>query len=48
MNRLYWLIGLFVIGISAGCNSDIVTTNHLKAFLTSVLISHHSKVRTRK
>ena len=31
MNRLYWLIGLFVIGISAGCNSDIVTTNHLKA-----------------
>lgn len=31
MNRLYWLIGLFLIGISAGCNSDIVTTNHLKA-----------------
>ena len=31
MNRLHWLIGLFVIGISAGCNSDIVTTNHLKA-----------------
>jgi hypothetical protein len=31
MNRLYWLIGLFVIGISAGCNSDIVTTNRLKA-----------------
>ena len=30
MNRLYWLIGLFVIGISAGCNSDIVTTNRLK------------------
>ena len=30
MNRLYWLIGLSVIGISAGCNSDIVTTNHLK------------------
>ncbi len=31
MNRTYWLIGLFVIGISAGCNSDIVTTNRLKA-----------------
>jgi hypothetical protein len=31
MNRLYWLIGLFVIGISAGCNSDIVTTKRLKA-----------------
>lgn len=31
MNRFYWLIGLCVIGISAGCNSDIVTTNRLKA-----------------
>ncbi len=30
MNRLYLLIGLFVMGISAGCNSDIVTTNRLK------------------
>ena len=30
MNRLRWLIVLLVIGISAGCNSDIVTTNHLK------------------
>jgi hypothetical protein len=30
MNRLYWIIGLLAIGISAGCNSDIVTTNHLK------------------
>jgi hypothetical protein len=30
MNRLYWLIGLFIIGICAGCNSDIVTTNRLK------------------
>jgi hypothetical protein len=29
MNRLYWLIGLLAIGASAGCNSDIVTTNHL-------------------
>jgi hypothetical protein len=31
MSRLHWFIGLFVIGISAGCNSDIVTTNHLRA-----------------
>ncbi|MHC4726686.1 MAG: hypothetical protein ACYS17_05600 [Planctomycetota bacterium] len=31
MNRLYWIIGLFAIGISSGCNSDIVTTKHLKA-----------------
>ena len=30
MNRLCWFIGLFVIGIFAGCNSDIVTTNRLK------------------
>ncbi len=30
MNRLYWLIGLLAIGASAGCNSDIVTTNRLK------------------
>ncbi|MCH7556204.1 MAG: hypothetical protein IIB56_01970 [Planctomycetes bacterium] len=30
MNRLYWLIGLLAIGVSAGCNSDIVTTNRLK------------------
>ena len=30
MNRLYWFIGLFVIGMSAGCNSDIVTTRHIK------------------
>jgi len=30
MNRLYWLIGLLVIGASAGCNSDIVTTHRLK------------------
>ena len=30
MNRLYWLIGLLAIGMSAGCNSDIVTTNRLK------------------
>ncbi len=29
MNRLYWLIGLLAIGVSAGCNSDIVTTNRL-------------------
>jgi len=30
MNRLYWLIGLLAICVSAGCNSDIVTTNRLK------------------
>jgi len=30
MNRLYWFIGLLAIGASAGCNSDIVTTNRLK------------------
>ncbi len=30
MKRLYWLIGLLAIGASAGCNSDIVTTNRLK------------------
>ncbi len=30
MNRLYWLIGFLAIGASAGCNSDIVTTNRLK------------------
>jgi hypothetical protein len=31
MNKLNCLIGMFLIGISAGCNSDIVTTKHLKA-----------------
>jgi len=30
MNRTYWLIGLLTIAISAGCNSDIVTTRHIK------------------
>jgi len=30
MNRLYWLIGFLAICVSAGCNSDIVTTNRLK------------------
>lgn len=30
MNRLYWFIGLLAIAVSAGCNSDIVTTNRLK------------------
>ena len=30
MNRLYWLIGLLAVAVSAGCSSDIVTTNHLK------------------
>jgi len=30
MNRLYWLIGLLVIGASAGCSSDIVCTKRLK------------------
>ncbi len=30
MNRLNWLIGLLAIVVSAGCNSDIVTTNRLK------------------
>ncbi len=30
MNRLCWLIGLLAIGISAGCNSDIVATKQLK------------------
>jgi hypothetical protein len=30
MNKLYWLIGLFVIGTLAGCGSDIVTTDRLK------------------
>lgn len=30
MNRLYWLIGLLAIAVSAGCSSDIVTTNRLK------------------
>ncbi len=30
MNRLYWLMGLLAIGISTGCNSDIVTTRGLK------------------
>jgi hypothetical protein len=30
MKRLYWLIGLLAIVVSAGCNSDIVTTRSLK------------------
>lgn len=30
MKRLFWLIALSAIGISAGCNSDIVTTHALK------------------
>jgi len=30
ISRLQWFIGLLVIGISAGCHSDIVTTNRLK------------------
>lgn len=30
MNRLLWLIGLLVICISAGCESDIVCTKRLK------------------
>jgi hypothetical protein len=30
MNRLCWLIGLLAIGVSTGCNSDIVTTPSLK------------------
>lgn len=30
MNRLYWFIGLLAIAVSAGCNSDIVTTHRLK------------------
>ncbi len=30
MNRLNWLIGLLAIVVSAGCNSDIVTTDSLK------------------
>ena len=30
MKRLYWLIGLLAIIVSAGCNSDIVTTRSLK------------------
>ncbi len=30
MNKLPWLIGLSAICISAGCNSDIVCTKHLK------------------
>ena len=30
MNRLCWLIGLLAIGVSTGCNSDIVTTRGLK------------------
>ena len=30
MNRLYLLIGLLAIGVSAGCNFDIVTTHRLK------------------
>ena len=30
MNKLYWLIGLLAISISAGCDSDIVSTDRLK------------------
>ena len=30
MNKLYWLIGLLAISISAGCGSDIVSTDRLK------------------
>jgi hypothetical protein len=30
MKRLCWFIGLLAIGVSAGCNSDIVTTRSLK------------------
>lgn len=30
MNKLYWLIGLLAISMSAGCSSDIVTTHRLK------------------
>ncbi|MBW8039001.1 MAG: hypothetical protein FVQ85_03280 [Planctomycetes bacterium] len=30
MKRLCWLIGLLVIGVSTGCNSDIVTNPGLK------------------
>ena len=30
MNRLYWLIGLLAVAVSAGCSSDIVITNRLK------------------
>jgi hypothetical protein len=30
MNKIYLLIGLLAISISAGCNSDIVCTNRLK------------------
>ena len=31
MNRLRWITILLMISVFAGCNSDIVTTNHLKA-----------------
>ncbi len=30
MNKLYWLIGLLAISASAGCGSDIVSTDRLK------------------
>ncbi len=30
MNKLHWFLGLLAIAVSAGCNSDIVTTNRLK------------------
>ena len=30
MNKFIWLLGILVIGISAGCNSDIVCTERLK------------------
>lgn len=30
MNKFIWLLGILVIGVSAGCNSDIVCTERLK------------------
>jgi len=30
MNRLFWLVGLLAISVSAGCHSDIVCTKRLK------------------
>jgi len=30
MYKLYWFVGFLMIGISAGCNSDIVCTSRLK------------------
>lgn len=31
MRRLHWLIGLSIIVVSTGCNSDIVSTRRLKS-----------------